>query len=438
MVEKEFETMRKENEEAKKQLCEFEKENEVLKAVIEAKDETIAQFSEVNITGGETREMREQREKLEQEVRELRKENEELSGELIIKREKAEAQDTLEKQVNELQKDNDALRELIDAVSTEKEATRKDLRECQDKLKLELERNLRLEDMCKKSGNDTMENSGLISSRPGQNTISLVGSTVETIVPDASQFMLQPDVSSRALTSRGPSRSVCTLSRENDVPQVLMKAHLKMKQMNDCIRKLLEGKAMEDDRYQRILAKYQKSCDELSSVEQELVLLKKPMNGSKANLREINEPGSQTIILNKENIAAEMNSAVNHSIDERTVTGMQRKAGKCELFVKRASALVRPSSVLGHKGMKYGDKRIVINLPPNETPSMVTPMTARGKQTEKITEFKRLMRQQSTKSNPKGRSQLSLGDAKIIRSCAQMISTPSAAMHSKQKFGKPY
>ncbi len=362
-IEKEYEFLKKNAEESNDKIEDMAKELGVLKAVIETKDELLAKYEQGKDLSAIEQALNEKIAALEAQVRGLRKENEELSGELIIKRDRIETLEVVEKECARLKSENAELQESNRKLGIE----------------LESEKVARLQERAKRERQDAAK-------------LDVPGTATEG---DLSQ-LLQPE-------SCGGGET-----------QVLARAHLKVKQMNECIRKLLENRADSDPRCGRVLARYQRVCEELGLAEGELAAIGRPIH--------------DMTVVGKENFPGEVNcSSVRQSTEKLLPLSAQLSQRKAaESFSRRASTISRPSSAIGHKGMcDRGHAVVVINLPATEIPNVEIPMTAREKQADKLAEFKRLMRQQSTKSNPKGRGQLSLGDAKTLRPGASFAGTPS-------------
>ncbi len=357
-IEKEYDELKTEVEALRIKNSELANEVTVFKSVIETKDELLAKYSaEAAQAQNDPDALKKDQEavakiaELEQCVSTLKKENDELSGELIVKREQAGFAEDLKKKIEALERENEALKKDSNTTAT-------------------------------------LDKRG--------HTMCLIGGGTITE------------------SELGFTKHV------NDTGSILIRAHAKIKQMSDCVKKLLEGKAMENPKYASALSRYQKVSEVLLEAEHDLSSFSA---AAKSVLHPIADLTSQTTFVgDKENLPSELNSAAtSQSVDEPLLIagGCKKSSGNQSAFLRRASALMRPASALtNHR---------IINLPPAESVEISVPLTAREKRAEKVAEFKKVIGRQTNKSNPKCRSQLSLGDAtRVLRPMTGSSNTPSS------------
>ncbi len=312
-IEKEYEFLKKDDEEARQQLADLRKELSVLKAVIDTKDELLAKYTQGRDLSSVEQALNERIEKLESQVQGLRKENEELSGELIIKRDRLEAQEVTERELERVSGENAQMQDRVRRLEAE----------------LESEKAARLQEREKREKLEAAD-----------------------CVPDLSQFLPTNNtstVSSRTSSVRCPSKSMCNdhllgIHDPSDATQTIVSAYLKMRQMADCIRRLLDQKSVDDPRYETVQTLFTRWCYDLAAAEGDLVALKRLVPAPSTAMN--------SIAVGKENLASELNlcADVNRSVDEQREKAGLVPLGTHEAFVRRASALLRPSSAIGHKG----------------------------------------------------------------------------------------
>ena len=287
IVEKEYDTMKAELEQYTKRSTELESEVNILKSVIDTKNELLAKqvkaigddYSHISQKERE-QEMEEYNQKiqmLEEQISVLKKENQELSGELIIRRDKTE---NYEKKLELLQRECESLR---------------------------------------KEAETSVMNKTTVT--------SLAGNTV-----------LETDLS--------------TMSRPaNDIGGILMRAHAKIRQMSDCMKKLLEGQAMETPKYNPLLTKYQKISELLGEAERDLALCRgqSPTASIVGHNAEQMKPAVGTIAANeknKENLPSRINTT------EMALEVNTKKMGYRNVCTRQSSVLMRPASaMMNHKGI---------------------------------------------------------------------------------------
>lgn len=287
-IEKEYDSMKIEIEELRKKEAELRNEVSVFKSVIETKDEMLAEYSKMGdkeIIKKKEDEFTKRIEELEKQISGLKKENQEINGELIIKKEQAES---IEKKYADLQR--------------EYETNKKPLNE----------------------GDFNTISKGTMS--------IMGGNTMESDL-----LMNKPT---------------------NDIGNVIMRAHAKIRQMSDCVKKLLEGQMSDTPKFAIVLSKYQKLTEILLEADRELGPCKTPtpsMRHQRQSVQLCDLPMqmiSATVGMNsdKEN-KVDVNSKLYKLNDCEISLGDAKKTGNQNAFMRRASALMRPSSAMtNHKG----------------------------------------------------------------------------------------